>query len=116
MKKNLLLSALIALFGFSVNAQSDNQNGNPELTITKAGERLEATIACLDAIEAPTKYNAFANPFINTPGFPQKSATMSSQQLRSKIDQWFKDNPKVVNQVRAARKKSSDILYGPRPE
>lgn len=115
MKKIVFLMILVALFGASTYAQSDNQPNNPELEITEDGKRLEATIICLDAIEAPTKYNAFAKQFITLPNFPQKTPTLSSENLRKNIDQYFKDHPELIDKVRDERKKAHDKLYGPRP-
>lgn len=71
MSRILLLTIILLAFGLNTKAQSDNQAGNPELHITEEGKRLEATIICLDAIDAPTKYNAFATPFISLPNFPK---------------------------------------------
>ena len=116
MKRILLLSLLLFAFGLNTKAQTDNQLGNPELQITEEGKRLEATIICLDAIEAPTKYNAFATPFITLPNFPQKLATLSSQALKENIDNYFKSHSELIDKVRSERKKAHDILYGVRPQ
>lgn len=115
MKKTILLSILLALFGTYSYAQSDNQTNNPELEITEDGKRLEATIACLDRLEAPTKYNAFAEEFVSLPNFPKKNSSTKSEQLKSEIDTFFKNNPQLIDKVRAARKEAHDELYGSRP-
>ena len=116
MSRILLLTTLLLAFGLSTNAQSDNQTNNPELQITEEGKRLEATIICLDAIDAPTKYNAFAQQFITLPNFPQKSVGLSSQALKENIYKYFKSHPNLIDKVRSERKKAHDILYGVRPQ
>lgn len=116
MERILLISLLLLAFGLNTKAQSDNESGNPELQITEEGKRLEATIICLDAIEAPTKYNAFANQFIILPNFPQNSQNLSSQSLKEQIDKYFKSNPELIDKIRAERKKAHDILYGVKPQ
>ncbi|MDF1673979.1 MAG: hypothetical protein P1U41_10760 [Vicingaceae bacterium] len=115
MNKNLLLTILLIIFGLSSYAQSDNQTGNPELQITEEGKRLEATLICLDALEAPTKYNEFAKQFITLPNFPQKSLSLSSEDLRKNINQYFINHPKMIDNVRDERKKAHDKIYGSRP-
>ena len=100
------------IVGISVKAQSPDQTTAP---ITKEQYRFEATIICLDAIEAPTKYNEFAKQFINQPSFPKEKKADSSDELKTQIDTWLKAHPSVVNQVLTERKKAHDILYGPRP-
>lgn len=97
------------------NAQSAaDKNNNSELAITEDGKRLEATIICLDAVEAPTKYNEFAKQFITLPSFPKK-LNSSNEDLKKNIDNWFKNNPSMIDKVRTERKKAHDALYGPRP-
>jgi hypothetical protein len=110
MKKSIFLIAILALIGNGIYAQSSDQNTSPA---TPEQNRFEATIICLDAIKAPTKYNAFAKTFINQSSFP-KSAK-SHDELKSLIDIWLKANPSTVNQILTERKKAHDILYGPRP-
>ena len=116
MSRILLLTIILLAFGLGTKAQSDNQIGNLELQITEEGKRLEATIICLDAIEAPTKYNAFAVQFITLPNFPQKAPSLSSQSLKENIDKYFKSHPDLIDKVRSERKKAHDILYGARPQ
>jgi len=114
MKKILIFIVTILFFQLALIAQTDNEN-NAELKITEAGKRLEATIICLDAIEAPTKYNDFAKSFINLPGFPKKTEFQSTEELKGAIDTWFKKNVLVIDKVRLERKKAHDQLYGKRP-
>lgn len=116
MERILLLTLLLFVFGLNTKAQADNQSGNPELQITQEGKCLEATIICLDAIEAPTKYNAFANQFITLLNFPKKSSDLTRQELKEKINQYFKSHSDLIDKVRSERKKSHDILYGVRPQ
>lgn len=115
MKKIILLTLLSTLFGTNIYAQSDNQPNNPELEITEDGKRLEATIACLDRLEAPTKYNAFAESFVSDPNFPKKSSNKTTEDLKKAVDQYFKNNPGLIDKVRSERKKAHDQLYGSRP-
>jgi hypothetical protein len=110
MKKNIFLLALATLFWGALSAQSTDQT---TLTITKEQQRLEATIICLDAIEAPTKYNEFAKPFITKSTFPK--ANNSHDELKKDINDWLVEHPSEVNKILAERKKAHDILYGPRP-
>lgn len=115
MQKTLLLLLLLTFIGSFSYAQSDNQSNNPELEITEKGKRLEATIACLDRLEAPTKYNVFAEQFVTLPNFPKKNSSVKSEELKNKIDSFFKEHPSLIDEVRNARKKAHDKLYGPRP-
>lgn len=115
MKKHYLIGLLALIFSGLAFSQSDNVQNNPELEITLEGKRLEATLICLDALEAPTEYNEFANQFISLPNFPQKSSTLSSQQLKENINDYFINHPELVDIVRSERKKAHDILYGTRP-
>lgn len=112
MKKPTLLIALLALIGNSFYAQSDNQNTSPE---SPEGNRIEATIICLDAIEAPTIYNAFCEQFIQQKSFPKKTTSISLQDFKNEIENWLISNPENINKILAERKKAHDILYGPRP-
>ena len=111
MKKSIFLLALLALIGNGIYAQSSDQNTSEA---TPEQNRLEATIICLDAVEAPTKYNAFAKQFILAPGFPKKGLS-STEEYRKAINDWFKSNPLEVDKVLTERKKAHDKLYGPRP-
>lgn len=106
----MTLLALIATYSYS---QSDNVSNNPELQITKEGKRLEAVVSCLDAIEAPTKFNAYAKPFITLPDFPKNSTSITREQLRKNIDQYFKDHPNLITEVREAARKANEKFYGP---
>ncbi len=115
MKKHILLGILAVVLTTYSSAQSaDDTSGNPELKMTEEGSRLEATVICLDAIEAPTKYNEFAKQFTSLANFPKKG-TLSSDELKKNIDQWFKNNPSMIEKVREERKKAHDILYGAHP-
>ncbi|MDF1671974.1 MAG: hypothetical protein P1U41_00580 [Vicingaceae bacterium] len=115
MKKTLLFISAILLLHLVLDAQSDNNQNKLELEITEDGKRLEATVLCLDAIEAPTKYNEFAKRFINLPGFPKKTEFQSTEELKGAIDTWFKKNVSVIDKVRIERKKAHDQIYGKRP-
>lgn len=113
MKRSIFLIALLALIGNNnIYAQSADQNTS---SATPEQNRLEATIICLDAVEAPTKYNAFAKQFIDTPSFPKKTTTISQDGYRKEINDWLIANPLVVDKILTERKKAHDILYGPRP-
>jgi len=112
MKKPTLLIALLALIGNSFYAQTDNQNTSPA---TVKSNRMEAVIICLDAIEAPTKFNAFTKKFIKTSSFPIKSTINSQDDFKDKINDWLISNPTIVDKILIERKKAHDILYGPRP-
>lgn len=115
MRNILFLIAFSSLLVFNLQAQSDNQTNNPELEITEEGKRLEATLICLDAIEAATKYNNFAKQFISLPNFPQKTNLITSEELRKNINNYFINHPNLIDKVRSARKKAHDNLYGKRP-
>ncbi|MCB0402777.1 MAG: hypothetical protein KDD41_11880 [Flavobacteriales bacterium] len=111
MKKIYFLGILSLIFSATAFSQSDNVQ-NP---ITDEERLLEATIVCLDALEAPTKYNEFAKPFISMPGFPQPSPSLSHDDLRNQINAYFVTHPELIDQVRKERKIAHDQLYGPRP-
>ena len=115
MKNIILLIVFSSIIGTNLQAQSDNQVNNSELNISDDGRRLEATVVCLDAIEAPTKYNAFAKQYISLPNFPQKTNLISSEDLRKNINNYFIKHPVLIDKVRSERKKSHDELYGKRP-
>ena len=115
MKNILVLIVFAILSGFSAQAQSDSQSNNLELEITEEGKRLEATLICLDAIEVPTKYNAFAKQFISLANFPQKTTYKTNEELRKAIDNYFVNHPNLIDKIRSERKKAHDKLYGERP-
>lgn len=116
MKKIALIIFTILLNQMELVAQSsDNPLNKSELEITEEGKRLEAIIVCMDAIEAPTKYNEFAKSFISLPGFPKKTDFQTTEKLKEAIDAWFKKNVLVIDKVRLERKKAHDQLYGKRP-
>lgn len=112
MKKSIFLILILFISGLSLSAQSSDQNTAPA---TPEQNRFEATIICLDAVEAPTKYNAFAKQFINTPSFPKKTAHTLQDDFKKNINEWLIENPSMVNKILTERKKAHDILYGPRP-
>ncbi|MBL4592714.1 MAG: hypothetical protein JKX68_02740 [Flavobacteriales bacterium] len=112
MKKSIFLLILLTIIGNGIYAQSADQNSS---TATPEQNRLEATIICLDAIEAPTKYNAFAKQFIDAPSLPKKTNTISQDGYRKEINDWLISNPLMVGKILTERKKAHDILYGPRP-
>ena len=103
---------VMTLVGINSYAQSTDQAALP---ITTEQTRMEATIICLDAIEAPTKYNAFVKQFIDIPSFPKKTTNSSQNNYKKEIDAWLVTNPTLVNEILIERKKAHDILYGPRP-
>lgn len=115
MRNILVLIAFSSILVINLQAQSDNQTNNPELEITEEGKRLEATLICLDAIEAPTKYNEFAKQFITLPSFPQKTNLITSEKLRKNINNYFINHPNLIDKVRLERKIAHDKLYGKRP-
>jgi hypothetical protein len=112
MTKYSSLIVFLVAFVFSTNAQSTDQITIP---ITQEDKRLEATIVCLDAVEAPTKYNAFAKPFISNPSFPEVGDNDTREELRIQINNWLIENPIIVDKIVKARKKAHDKLYGHRP-
>lgn len=114
MKNIALLATVLTLFTFQVKAQSDNESNTKELEVTEEGKRLEATVICLDAIEAPTKYNAFAKQFISLANFPKKGK-LSTSKLKENINTYFIANPNLIDKVISERKKAHDKLYGKRP-
>ncbi len=110
--KNYLIVILLVLIGSSTYAQSTTDPTSPS---TIKNDRLDATIICLDAVEAPTKYNDFAKQFINIPSFPKKTGKVSQDLYKKEINNWLIANPSVVGKILIERKKAHDILYGPRP-
>lgn len=114
MKKHYLLISFLALIGGTISAQSATDPASAS-TSTPAQNRFEATIICMDAVEAPTKYNAFAKPFIQNPSFPVKAPNATQVSYQNDIDTWLTANPQMVSQILVERKKAHDILYGPRP-
>ena len=110
MKNILIIIALLALVVTNSSAQSSDQ-GNTSYTQTE--KLLDATIICLDAAEAPTKYNEFAKQFINVPTFPIKQTTQEN--FQKDINDWLVANPLQIEKILIERKKAHDILYGPRP-
>ncbi|PCJ27202.1 MAG: hypothetical protein COA97_04350 [Flavobacteriales bacterium] len=111
MGKTICLIALLTLFGGSAFSQADHLISNS----TTAGDRLEATVICLDAIEAPTKYNAYAKEFIDLASFPKKAINLSQDEYRKEINDWLIDNPALVSNILTKKQISNDKLYGPRP-
>jgi len=112
MKKYLSLFVVLTLFGININAQSADQTTLP---VTHEEKLLEATIICLDAVEAPTIYNGFAKQFINIPSFPKKEKSISENEYKTKIKSWLLSNPLNIDKIVIARKKAHDQLYGYRP-
>ena len=104
--------AVMALIGGNAYSQSTDQTTLP---VTQEQNRMEATIICLDAIEAPTKFNAFVKQFINKPSFPKKKTASSQNDYKKEIDILLIANPSMTNQILVERKKAHDILYGTRP-
>jgi len=104
--------ALLAFIGSNIYAQSSDQVTS---SATPKQNCFEATVICIDAIEAPTKYNAFAKQFIDTPSFPKKSTTITKDDYKKEIESWLIENPTMIEKILTERKKSHDILYGPRP-
>jgi hypothetical protein len=112
MKKYVLLGMLTASIAVYSNAQSTD---DVKITITENDKRVEATAICLDAIEAPTKYNEFAKQFITLPNFPIKKNSVTSENYKKEVDQWLVTNPFLIDKILTERKKAHDILYGTRP-
>lgn len=104
--------AFLTLLGNGIYAQSADQNPT---SATPEQNRFEATLICLDAIEAPTKFNAFAKQFINSPSFPKKTNVIKQDEYKKEINAWLIANPTMTNKILIERKKSHDKLYGPRP-
>ena len=100
MKKYLTLIIAVVLFSGVSFSQSADQ---VPPTYSEAEKLLDATIICLDAVEAPTKHNEFAKQFINTPSFQKE------------ISDWLVINSFLIDKILIERKKSHDITYGPRP-
>lgn len=112
MKKLSFLLVLLSLIVNGLYAQSSDQNTSEA---TQEQKRFEATIICVDAVEAPTKYNAFAKEFINSPSFPKKTKDISKGAYKKAINDWLLANPTMTTKILTARKKAHDKLYGPRP-
>jgi len=112
MKKSIFLIVLLTLIGGHIYAQSTDQT---KLPVTEQQNRLEATVICLDAVEAPTKFNAFAKQFINKPSFPKRKTDSTQKDYKKEIDEWLIEHPSEVTKILTERKKAHDILYGPRP-
>ena len=111
MKNFLALILLLTLSVSSIYAQTSDQV-NSEYTQTQ--KLLDATIICLDAAEAPTKYNEFAKQFIATPTFPIKAISSTREDYQKEISNWLATNSSLIEKILTERKKAHDILYGPR--
>jgi len=111
MKLHLIIIGIFMLFFTYGSAQNSDA---VSLEITMEQKLLEATVICLDAVEAPTVYNEFAKPFIEKPSFPQKNAN-SELEFRNLITAWLKNNLPLVDEILVERKKAHDKIYGYRP-
>ena len=112
MKKILIALLVLGFYGNSAYAQSADQ---VTTEYTQSEKLLDATIICLDAVEAPTKYNEFAKQFISAPSFPLKKVTSTREDYQQEISNWLTTNSSIIEKVLVERKKAHDILYGPRP-
>lgn len=112
----LIIMALLATIASVGYSQSDNVPANhPELSITEDQKRLEATFYCVDVQIEVAQHNEFALQFISLPNFPQKTASITKEQLTVLVDKYFQDHPDLVDKVRIARKEAHDKIYGTRP-
>ena len=107
--------ALLALIGNEAISQTTDPVNAQLSEYTPQEKLLDATIICLDAIEAPTKYNEFAKQFVNEVTFPKASTSISHDELQQSINDWLVTRPSTIEKILVERKKAHDILYGPRP-
>ena len=111
MKKLYLLGLLALITSSTTFGQTDAIQNK----ITTEDKLVEVTAICLDAIEAPTKYNEFVKPYLSLPNFPQNSESISREKLSADIKSYLALHPELLDEIRAERKKAHDKLYGPRP-
>ena len=112
MKKYIFLLAILALVWNVAICQTTDKISSE---YTADEKLLDATIICLDAVEAPTKYNEFAKQYINKPAFPKASSSVSHDELQKNISDWLETQPKLIENILTERKKAHDKLYGARP-
>ena len=115
MTKYISLLAIIVLFECGVNAQFNKPESSDYVKKepNKAAKILELIAIFNDAIDAPTKYNAYVKPIMLTETFPKKQ-NHSKQQYNMDLEKWINDNPSIIDEFLVVRKKTHDELYGPR--
>ncbi len=114
MKNHLVLLILLGLFGGSIsNAQEIPPSDYIEETPNKEAQVLELIAIFNDAIDAPTNYNAYVNPFIKEVSFPLKQ-NLSKQEYDTQLEKWINDNPLIIDKFLEVRQKAHDELYGKR--
>jgi hypothetical protein len=114
MVKYFSLLAIIFL-GFGANAQTNMPQSSDDETKApnKTAKNLELIAIFKDAIDVPTKYNAYVKPYISLKAFP-KNKNYSKSQYDSYIEKWINDNPSIIDEFIVVRKKAHEELYGPR--
>lgn len=117
MKKSLLLFILAIgitplFYGQTSNTvtPSDQVNG----LRSEESKTLELIAIFNDAIDAPTKYNAYVKPYLQETTFPSKATNSSKEIYNLLLEKWISDNPQKVKKLLADRQKAHDELYGPR--
>jgi len=116
MKKTLLILLFFVPFGIYTNAQTTEIIAPSDLdnAIQNNDSKILEVIAIFnDAIDAPTKYNAYVSPFMADKSFPVKQ-NHTKKEYDSLLEDWISKNPETINKLFEARQEAHDKLYGPR--
>ena len=116
----MLITILFCTSLYSQNNIQDNFesknviSSDTDIAITEKYNEISdlETIAIFkDAINFPTKFNKYVEPYLFLENFPKKN-DLDFDDLLSK---WIANNPEKIKALYRDRKKAHTKLYGPRP-
>ena len=113
MKKNLLILGFLIGIGTCLFAQSNAPSDQTINTNNKKAQTLELIAIFNDAIDVPTKYNAYVKPYLQDVTFPKKQ-NATKQEYDNLLEEWIVENPTKIKKLLADRQKAHNELYGPR--
>lgn len=112
-----LLLSLVSPFWIcaqELNEEKNASQSDAQIAVISTEVQLHELIAIFkDAIKAPTKYNAYVQPYLEMSGFPQKGEASKSE-FDTMLTDWINSNSQEIEQLIIDRQKAHDELYGPR--
>ena len=103
------MSALICSKTYAQEADSDNI----QLVTNKESNLLELIAIFNDAIDFPTKYNAYVKRYMQDATFPKKKIS-NKNNYDTLLKKWITENPSKIKKIIADRQKVHSELYGSR--
>lgn len=109
--KNILCTFIFGSLALSISAQESVERPKTDeviIQLSETGVNGETIAIIRDAINFPTKYNEYVQPYLKHKSFPI-DVTDDNQ-----LKKWIDENPELIKRLYKDREIAHEKLYGPR--